>query len=121
MATKTQVVLVDDLTGESADTTVNFALDKTEYEIDLSHENATALREALSRTSTLLEGFRATDAALPPPARRPTRASTRPLSAHGRLGRVSRSVPGDASRLTSSSSSAPLATNPLNVRGVRIR
>ncbi len=40
MATKTQVVLVDDLTGDPADTTVRFALDKTEYEIDLSNENA---------------------------------------------------------------------------------
>jgi hypothetical protein len=38
MATKTQVVLVDDLTGDPADTTVKFALDKTEYEIDLSTE-----------------------------------------------------------------------------------
>ena len=49
MATKTQVVLVDDLTGNAADTTVEFALDKTEYEIDLSHENAAEMREALSR------------------------------------------------------------------------
>ncbi|MGK5113402.1 MULTISPECIES: histone-like nucleoid-structuring protein Lsr2 [unclassified Geodermatophilus] len=49
MATKTEVVLVDDLTGDPADTTVKFALDKIEYEIDLSNENATELREALSR------------------------------------------------------------------------
>ena len=49
MATKTQVVLVDDLTGDPADTTVEFTLDKTEYEIDLSDENAVAMREALSR------------------------------------------------------------------------
>ena len=49
MATKTQVVLVDDLTGDPADTTVKFALDKTEYEIDLSNESAAELREALSR------------------------------------------------------------------------
>jgi hypothetical protein len=49
MATKTEVVLVDDLTGSPADTTVKFALDKTEYEIDLSKENAAVLREALSR------------------------------------------------------------------------
>ncbi|MGR6963208.1 histone-like nucleoid-structuring protein Lsr2 [Geodermatophilus sp. URMC 61] len=49
MATKTQVVLVDDLTGDPADTTVKFALDKTEYEIDLSDENAAAMREGLSR------------------------------------------------------------------------
>ena len=49
MATKTQVVLVDDLTGDPADTTVKFALDKTEYEIDLSDENAAEMRKGLSR------------------------------------------------------------------------
>jgi hypothetical protein len=49
MATKTQVVLVDDLTGDPADTTVKFALDKTEYEIDLSDENAVEMRAGLSR------------------------------------------------------------------------
>jgi hypothetical protein len=49
MATKTQIVLVDDLTGDPADTTVRFALDKTEYEIDLSDANATVLRESLAR------------------------------------------------------------------------
>lgn len=49
MATKTQVVLVDDLTGDLADTTVKFALDKTDYEIDLSDDNAAEMREALSR------------------------------------------------------------------------
>jgi hypothetical protein len=49
MATKTKVILVDDLTGDPADTTVKFALDKTEYEIDLSTDNAGQLREAFSR------------------------------------------------------------------------
>ncbi len=49
MATKTEVVLVDDLTGDPADTTVKFALDNTEYEMDLSKENAAELRKALSR------------------------------------------------------------------------
>jgi hypothetical protein len=49
MATKTQVVLIDDLTGDPADTTVVFALDKTEYEIDLSSENAAEMRDGLSR------------------------------------------------------------------------
>ena len=49
MATKTQVVLVDDLTGDPADTTVKFALDKTEYEIDLSDDNAAEMRKELSR------------------------------------------------------------------------
>ncbi len=49
MATKTTVVLVDDLSGEAADTTVTFALDTTSYEIDLSSDNAGQLREALAR------------------------------------------------------------------------
>ena len=49
MATKTQVVLIDDLTGDPADTTVTFALDKTEYEIDLSDGNAAEMRNELSR------------------------------------------------------------------------
>jgi hypothetical protein len=49
MAIKTEVVLVDDLTGEPADTTVTFSLDKTEYEIDLSNDNAAELRERLAR------------------------------------------------------------------------
>ncbi len=49
MATKTQVVLIDDLTGDPANITVKFALDKTEYEIDLSNENAVEMRAALSR------------------------------------------------------------------------
>jgi hypothetical protein len=49
MATKTKVVLIDDLTGDPADTTVNFSLDKTEYEIDLSNDNAAELRETLAR------------------------------------------------------------------------
>ena len=49
MATKTTVVLVDDLNGDPADTTVKFALDNTEYEIDLSNDNAGQMREDFSR------------------------------------------------------------------------
>ncbi|WP_041241480.1 Lsr2 dimerization domain-containing protein [Geodermatophilus obscurus] len=49
MATNTQVVPVDDLTGDPADTTVTFALDKTEYEIDLTEDNAAEMRDELSR------------------------------------------------------------------------
>ena len=49
MATRTEVVLVDDLTGDRADTTVTFAVDRTEYEIDLSHANAARMREELAR------------------------------------------------------------------------
>ena len=40
---------VDDLTGDPADTTVKFSLDKTAYEIDLSNDNAAELRQTFSR------------------------------------------------------------------------
>jgi hypothetical protein len=49
MATKTKVVLVDDLTGNPADTTVKFSLANTAYEIDLSDDNAAELRQTFSR------------------------------------------------------------------------
>ncbi|WP_222268676.1 histone-like nucleoid-structuring protein Lsr2 [Modestobacter marinus] len=50
MATKTSVVLVDDLDGETpADTTVSFGLDGKSYEIDLSDNNAAEFRDALSK------------------------------------------------------------------------
>lgn len=47
MAQKVQVLLVDDLNGGTADETVNFGLDGVTYEIDLTAENASQLREAL--------------------------------------------------------------------------
>jgi Lsr2 len=50
MARKVQVILSDDLDENvSADETVSFALDGTNYEIDLSDKNATELREVFSR------------------------------------------------------------------------
>jgi hypothetical protein len=49
MAQKVQVLLVDDLDGSQADGTVRFALDGTEYEIDLNAEHARALRDTLAR------------------------------------------------------------------------
>jgi Lsr2 len=49
MATKTTTVVADDLTGEPADTTVPFALESWEYELDLTEKNAADLRNALSR------------------------------------------------------------------------
>ena len=50
MARKVQVILSDDLDENvPADETVSFALDGTNYEIDLSDKNATQLREAFSR------------------------------------------------------------------------
>lgn len=48
MAQKVQVHLVDDLNGEEAQETVRFGLDGTEYEIDLTEENAGNLRSALT-------------------------------------------------------------------------
>jgi hypothetical protein len=48
MAQKITVTLEDDLDGAPADQTVRFALDGTEYEIDLSASNATAFRERLA-------------------------------------------------------------------------
>ncbi len=49
MAKKTVVTLVDDLTGEPADTTVRFGLDSREYELDLTDANAAKLRDAFAR------------------------------------------------------------------------
>jgi hypothetical protein len=49
MAQKTVVILVDDLNGEPADTTVRFGLDSREYEMDLTEANARELRDALAR------------------------------------------------------------------------
>lgn len=48
VAQKVQILLVDDLDGGEAAETVEFALDGTSYEIDLSEKNATALRSALA-------------------------------------------------------------------------
>ncbi|QKE83243.1 Lsr2 family protein [Arthrobacter sp. NEB 688] len=49
MAKKVQVLLVDDVDKESpADETVTFALDGVSYEIDLTSENASKLRDALA-------------------------------------------------------------------------
>jgi hypothetical protein len=49
MAKKTVVLLVDDLNGEPADTTVRFGLDSRDYELDLTEANARGLRDALAR------------------------------------------------------------------------
>src|SRR4051812_25909685 len=52
MAQRTIVLMTDDLDGESeAVETVRFALDGTQYEIDLSEENASRLREAFTEWS----------------------------------------------------------------------
>jgi hypothetical protein len=47
MAQKVQVTLIDDYDGGTADETVTFAVDGTNYEIDLSANNAGVLRDIL--------------------------------------------------------------------------
>ena len=50
MARKVQVILSDDLDENvPADETVSFALDGTNYEIDLSEKNAAELRDTFAR------------------------------------------------------------------------
>jgi hypothetical protein len=48
MAQKVHIVMVDDMNGGDAEETVYFALDDVGYEIDLSSDNARALRDALA-------------------------------------------------------------------------
>jgi hypothetical protein len=48
MAQKVTIVLQDDLDGSRADETVRFRIGGTEYEIDLSRENAAAFRQRLA-------------------------------------------------------------------------
>lgn len=48
MAQRTQIVLEDDVDGGAADVTITFALDGTNYEIDLSEANADKLRAAFA-------------------------------------------------------------------------
>jgi Lsr2 len=52
VAQKIQILLIDDLDGSAAEGTVRFALDGTDYEIDLNGEHAQALRDALARYVT---------------------------------------------------------------------
>jgi nucleoid-associated protein Lsr2 len=52
MATKIQTLLVDDLDGGEAAGTIRFALDGTQYEIDLSAAHGDELRSALARYLT---------------------------------------------------------------------
>lgn len=49
MAVKIITNLIDDLTGETADTTIGFGYAGTDYTIDLSEKNATKMRKSLDR------------------------------------------------------------------------
>ena len=48
MAQIKEVRLVDDLTGDAADETIEFGLDGRNYEIDLTNDNAKKLRDVLA-------------------------------------------------------------------------
>ena len=48
MAQKVQVLLLDDIDGSEAAETVSFSLDGVAYEIDLSADNARALRDSIA-------------------------------------------------------------------------
>lgn len=48
MARRTTVEIEDDLDGGPAEVQVTFTLDRVQYEIDLSSDNAQQLRDALS-------------------------------------------------------------------------
>jgi hypothetical protein len=76
MAQRTQVLLIDDLDGSAAEETVTFGLDGSAYEIDLSAENASQLRDVLAdyvangrKASLIRTGARRTRAAVSAPAR----------------------------------------------------
>jgi hypothetical protein len=47
MAQKVQTLFIDDIDGGEAEGTVRFALDGTEYEIDLSSKHSAELRSAI--------------------------------------------------------------------------
>jgi hypothetical protein len=49
MAKKTVVLLEDDIDGSEATETLSFALDGSDYEIDLNEDHAKELRQALTR------------------------------------------------------------------------
>jgi hypothetical protein len=49
MAQQIQTLFVDDIDGGAAEGTVRFALDGTDYEIDLSSKHSDALRAALQK------------------------------------------------------------------------
>lgn len=72
MASRTQVVLEDDIDGGSAEHTIRFTVNGVSYEIDLSAENAARLDQAIEPfvSKARRVGGRAAG------ARRPTRSST---------------------------------------------
>lgn len=73
MAQRTQTVLIDDVDGSAADETVSFAIDGSNYEIELSDKNAAKLRDVLA--TYIAHGRRA--GRTPKPAGRPAATTAR--------------------------------------------
>ena len=71
VAQKIQTLFIDDIDGSAAEGTVRFALDGTDYEIDLNKQHAEALRKALAK---YVEAARRSSGAT---ARRPARSGRR--------------------------------------------
>jgi hypothetical protein len=70
VAQKVQTLFIDDIDGSAAEDTVRFALDGTDYEIDLSAGHAQQLRDALA--AYVMAGRRVSGA-----SRRPARSGRR--------------------------------------------
>jgi hypothetical protein len=68
VAQKIQTLFIDDIDGSAAEGTVRFALDGTDYEIDLNAQHAAALRKAMAK---YVEAARRSSGAA---ARRPARS-----------------------------------------------
>jgi hypothetical protein len=71
VAQKIQTLFIDDIDGSAAEGTVRFALDGTDYEIDLNAQHADALRKALAK---YVDAARRSSGAA---ARRPARGGRR--------------------------------------------
>ena len=72
VAQKIQTLFIDDIDGSAAEGTVRFALDGTDYEIDLNKQHAEALRKAMAK---YVEAARRSSSGAA--ARRPARSGRR--------------------------------------------
>lgn len=81
MATRTITTQTDDLDGSEPAATITFALEGTSYEIDLSEEHATQLREALA--GYIAHARKANRSASAGTARRSTHTRTSTQSSRG--------------------------------------
>ena len=117
MAQKIQTLFIDDIDGGTAEGTVRFGLDGTEYEIDLSARHTEELRKVLA--NYVAHGRKAAARpGAPPVAAAPAPAlSTPPRSANGRRDTATTSRSAAGSRPTSSSSTGRLSAH----KPVRLR